>query len=573
MPPYHRNIFRTRYFFRQQAARERSPSGHWLLDYIKKNPIQSGLSLATLYGVLAIFAYHFHIDYFPSFDLKSLASIVLAAAYTTLLTLIACSFCLIAPCYFIAAFVIDKESKKDERKLVAQIAASVVSGYFISIILCACLLVIFDRKLSGLWIVVVIPILMLLLAVRPVWQSVKASLNRDPALRIDRTMLWGELRGRAGAWLKLAKVVPGTAFSEIFTLIITFLFLLRDSPLAQGKEIQWLNILNFMYISGAVLHGAMFYLLKAWCSPNGAPQHRLYSVVAALAAPICMSFFAQNPGLFFSLTAMTTKIGNFRAAELTVSDNACRIVANSGGGICTKLGDGSNKLCNVHVMSRLGTETYLLVSFPHVKATQPAAQNDPDKPVPRPEWVRDVYIPSKEILGMKLDPAKRYLAKQAMENGMADETSQCANVPKPVEAPKKTEKTFDGAQLFAFDLYSLSPSGQKVLDEFLQRLIAEKASTMAIKVVGHADAIGNDYHNLQLSQLRALTVANYLKGQLKDKVKIVNVEWIGVGSSQKKTADDACPANAKQAQRVMCLEPDRRVEITAAWSKDATTKP
>jgi hypothetical protein len=68
MPLYHRNSFRTRYVFRQQAAREPNSGGHWLLEYIKKNPIQSGLSIATLYGVLAIFAYHFHIDYFPSFD-------------------------------------------------------------------------------------------------------------------------------------------------------------------------------------------------------------------------------------------------------------------------------------------------------------------------------------------------------------------------------------------------------------------------------------------------------------------------------------------------------------------------
>jgi outer membrane protein OmpA-like peptidoglycan-associated protein len=572
MPLYHRNSFRTRYVFRQQAAREPNSGGHWLLEYIKKNPIQSGLSIATLYGVLAIFAYHFHIDYFPSFDIKSLASIVLAAAYTTLLTLMAFSFCLITPCYFIGAFAIDEKIKKDKQKLTKQIATSVIAGYFAFLLLCISFLVIVDHQFSAVWLLLTIPILLGALVMRPVLQSVKAAANEDAAGKFNRAKLWRELGSRGGQWLDLAKVVSGTVFSECFTMLIIF-WLLRDSPLAEGKDIQWLKLINFICISGAILHSVMFYVLMAWCNPAGASQHRLYSVALALATPIVMSFFAGNIGFFFSLTAMTTKIGNFRAAELSLSNTACQIVANSGGGICVKLNDGSNKLCNVHVMSRLGTETYLLVSYPHAKVPNAAVTQKHNESPPRPEWVRDIYIPSKEILGLKLDPSWRHFTKQAVETAIAGETSQCANLPKPVEAQKKTEKTFDSAQLFAFDLYSLSPSGRKTLEEFSQRLLAEKASTMSIKVVGHTDPIGNDYRNLQLSQLRALTVANYLKAQLKDKIKNVNVDWIGVGSSQSKTADGACPMNAKQQARAACHEADRRVEIAAAWSNEAAAKP
>jgi outer membrane protein OmpA-like peptidoglycan-associated protein len=586
MPSYHRNNFRTRYFFRQQAAIERTPKEHWLLDYMKKNPLQSGTALATLYGVIAIFAYHSHIEYFPVFDLKSLASMVFAAAYTTLLTLIVFSFSLFAPCYFIATFGIGDESKKDSHALNRHIGWCIFAGFLTFVALCFTFLLTVDQGWSTFWLLAVIPVVLIVFAISVPVQSRRSSADRD-AGKVQEKRKWNELGPEAKERFSLASAMLGTALMELVSMLIFFM-MLRDSPLAQGQAVQWSKLSPLILATAVVLHAIGWYLVVAWCNRTFAPKHRGFSVMLALAAPVITSCFAGNPVLFFSLTAMTTKIGNFRAAELTLSNTGCQIIASSGSGLCVKLADGSNKLCKVHVMSRLGTESYLLVSYPHVaevkkqiaqttppvKGAEPQAETTEPRFV-RPEWMRDVYVPSKEILGVKLEPLKRNFTKEAIEHSMAEVTSQCDNVPKPAVATNKIDKSFRNAQLFGFDLYSLTASGEKALADFAQQMNDKKAATVSMKIVGHTDAIGSDYRNLQLSQLRALTVANYLRAWFeKNKLKgqIVTVDWIGVGSSEKTTADGACPLKARQAERVRCLEPDRRVEITGSWSSDGAAK-
>jgi hypothetical protein len=94
-----RNTFRARYFQRLAAWRQRSgPSEHWTISYAKSNPIKVGSTMATVYGLTIIFGYHVHIEYFPVFDLRSLASLIFAAAYTAILVLVALSVGLFVPC-------------------------------------------------------------------------------------------------------------------------------------------------------------------------------------------------------------------------------------------------------------------------------------------------------------------------------------------------------------------------------------------------------------------------------------------------------------------------------------------
>jgi OOP family OmpA-OmpF porin len=106
------------------------------------------------------------------------------------------------------------------------------------------------------------------------------------------------------------------------------------------------------------------------------------------------------------------------------------------------------------------------------------------------------------------------------------------------------------------------------LQKFAKDLAATDASTMMLKVIGHTDSIGTPYYNLQLSQMRAFTVANYLQSYLQKPphvIKQLDIDIKGVGPLQPKVADLNCPGRGAEKKRIHCLEPNRRVEVAATW--------
>jgi len=123
-------------------------------------------------------------------------------------------------------------------------------------------------------------------------------------------------------------------------------------------------------------------------------------------------------------------------------------------------------------------------------------------------------------------------------------------------------------ELFEFDKYVLKPAGSALLQRFAQDMAEKNASAMSIRVTGHTDSIGTPYHNLQLSQMRAITVATFLQTYLKKaphEVKNLRIDFNGVGSLQPKLADENCPDRRYQKKKIACLEPNRRVEVTVTW--------
>jgi len=104
-----------------------------------------------------------------------------------------------------------------------------------------------------------------------------------------------------------------------------------------------------------------------------------------------------------------------------------------------------------------------------------------------------------------------------------------------------------GNVTFATDSSDLSPaffdvlnSVGKVLDEF---------DKSVVEVAGHTDSTGSDAYNQSLSERRAASVANYLKGQ-----GVMNERLITVGLGEKYPVADNGSAAGRQA--------NRRVEIT-----------
>ena len=68
--------------------------------------------------------------------------------------------------------------------------------------------------------------------------------------------------------------------------------------------------------------------------------------------------------------------------------------------------------------------------------------------------------------------------------------------------PFKTEVKFN------FDKYIITKTAQSTLDDFITR--TKKISFRMINLLGHADALGANNYNIQLSIMRAKSVANYL---------------------------------------------------------------
>lgn len=111
--------------------------------------------------------------------------------------------------------------------------------------------------------------------------------------------------------------------------------------------------------------------------------------------------------------------------------------------------------------------------------------------------------------------------------------------------------------LFAFgrgDYAGLQAAGQKELDELAERLLNTR-DLGQILITGHADPIGNEEHNRQLSLQRAMTVRQYLIGK---GVPAGLIEAKGMGSERPLVS---CDSNQPRARLIECLAPNRRVEI------------
>jgi len=127
-----------------------------------------------------------------------------------------------------------------------------------------------------------------------------------------------------------------------------------------------------------------------------------------------------------------------------------------------------------------------------------------------------------------------------------------APAPAPAPQPRFERVTMSATELFEFDKAQLR-SPQPKLDEIAQAL---KSSPPAgnVNVVGHADRLGSDKYNLELSGRRAEAVRGYLMNQ--------GVEGSRLRTVAKGESEPVVQCTEKnRAALIRCLEPNRRVVI------------
>src|SRR3954468_10979932 len=129
-----------------------------------------------------------------------------------------------------------------------------------------------------------------------------------------------------------------------------------------------------------------------------------------------------------------------------------------------------------------------------------------------------------------------------------------APAPEPVVIEKISLST---DVLFPFNSAELLPGGQQKLDQLAQN--AQGANVEKVVLTGHADRIGSEEYNQQLSEERAQAVADYLAQKGVDSSR-VQVE--GKGKAEPLTGNQCTkmgPENNKNQKLIACLQPDRRV--------------
>lgn len=128
--------------------------------------------------------------------------------------------------------------------------------------------------------------------------------------------------------------------------------------------------------------------------------------------------------------------------------------------------------------------------------------------------------------------------------------------PPPPPAPRAMTVHFSADALFDFDRAILRPQGGRDLDAIVAQL--RDVQFDLIQVVGHTDRLGSAAYNADLSRRRAAAVAAYLvnAGIAADKIRSS-----GVGEDQPLPATANCRGTVPTPELIVCLQPDRRVEV------------
>lgn len=124
--------------------------------------------------------------------------------------------------------------------------------------------------------------------------------------------------------------------------------------------------------------------------------------------------------------------------------------------------------------------------------------------------------------------------------------------PKPPVLKSVVYMEFNKANLDELDLFRLD----RDIVEKLSGIGAVKFATVS----GHADRLGSSSFNQKLSERRASAVTKYLVSKGMDASKI---ETFGFGKTQPQAS---CPDQKDLKALILCLEPNRRVEVEVTGS-------
>lgn len=180
-------------------------------------------------------------------------------------------------------------------------------------------------------------------------------------------------------------------------------------------------------------------------------------------------------------------------------------------------------------------------------------------------WRTGYWTPAMAIAECDPDLVKKAEPKMAEAKAPA----AAAPAPAPVVGPEKAAFvpiTLQSETLFDFDKSIIHADGKRKLDDEVVGKMKQYPQVEVVLVTGHADRIGSDAYNQQLSQRRADAVKDYLAGQGIEKNRI---ETDAKGESQPVVSCDEVKGkvSGKNKKLVECLQPNRHVMVEVKVQK------
>lgn len=173
-------------------------------------------------------------------------------------------------------------------------------------------------------------------------------------------------------------------------------------------------------------------------------------------------------------------------------------------------------------------------------------------------WRAGYWTPSMAIA--ECDPDLVKAAPKAAEKKQ-DTVPAAPLVPPAGPAKPAFEKvTLQAETLFDFDKAVVRPDGKKILDDEVVGKMKKYPQVELLLVTGHADRIGTDRYNQNLSERRAAAVKDYLVSQ---GVEATRLESAAKGESEPVVdcKDVKGAQSGKNKKLVECLQPNRRVVV------------
>ncbi|MGZ5001500.1 MAG: OmpA family protein, partial [Methylomonas sp.] len=349
--------------------------------------------------------------------------------------------------------------------------------------------------------------------------------------------LWERSAVRRILWTQwVGTLLMGIA--QLVPLAVLLLTLYNASEIKQDDYSSYLMVATEYAMCVALTGGILLTLALS-------PTHRKSWHLGAgmiLFLPVVLSLLSQASGMLPMAVMQITKNGNFRAEKIILSPKTCESIAPLLGIECDAKSSKPVELCNVHVMTRVGPETYL--RLPERKTDTKGKHR-----------IQRIFIPTPDIAAMDINFDLKFLRLKKLDENLEKLGPEC-----PIEIT-----TLYGDSAFGFNGFTLADSGKKQLLQFIKNIKASSKNIRKINITGYADQIGTESYNAWLSARRADEIRIFMEKELKNAQAAVPLTVGAKGS-----ADPIIKDCKKAKDRVGCEAPNRRVEVQIIMKDSAS---
>jgi outer membrane protein OmpA-like peptidoglycan-associated protein len=356
----------------------------------------------------------------------------------------------------------------------------------------------------------------------------KVFLNRITLRRSPRPVPAGTIRKLRAAFGSKAGMAILVGIVQLFPMQM-FLLIMRGSVMAQDEYIPGLNA--SLVVSIMLGLASLFIISSILVRPLGLLW--LANIPLLLLLPIVIGLFSQATGAVPLLIAQLTKFGNVFAERITVAPKWCSSVKAVVDVSCNEKQVEPIALCNVHVMSRLGTESYILLRGRGRKAS---------------EEIVPLFLPTADVNVLSASFSSKSLSLPKIKEHLKTVSPHCT--------PEFDVSTI-GVE-FGFDEYVLSKDGKEQLTPLIEAILKAPFQVEEVEVIGHADNIGQSSRNDWLAGQRARRVALYLRKMTENSAPRLVINEINKGNAESLVSD--C-RKLKLQSKIKCEIPNRRVIV------------